>query len=51
MTNLIQSSVEISKTQADTLLWCYEQMYIDLSDAEIKDLEPVINQLEGLIRS
>jgi len=27
----ITSQIEVTKSQADTLLWCVEQMYIDLS--------------------
>lgn len=51
MSNLTQSSVALTKAQADLLLWCIEQMWIDLSDAEMADLQDVLNQLEGLVRS
>jgi hypothetical protein len=51
MSNLTQSSVSVTKAQADLLLWCIEQMWIDLSDAEMADLQDVLNQLEGLVRS
>ena len=48
---MTQDSVSVTKTQADLLLWCIEQMWIDLSDAEVEDLQDVVNQLEGLVRS
>jgi len=51
MTNLTQSSVAVTKAQADLLLWCFEQMWIDLSDIEMEDLQDVVNQLEGLVRA
>jgi hypothetical protein len=49
-TDTITTSIEVTKSQADILLWCVEQMYIDLSDAEDKDLEPVLNQLADIVR-
>lgn len=50
-TKLTQSTVQVTKTQADLLLWCIEQMWIDLSDIEVEDLQDVVNQLEGLVRA
>jgi uncharacterized protein YoxC len=46
----ITSQIEVTKSQADTLLWCVEQMYIDLSDDEDRDLEPVLNALAEIVR-
>ena len=40
--------VEVNHHQADLLLWCYEQMSIDLSDNEMAELEPLITQLEEI---
>ena len=42
--------IEVTKSQADILLWCVEQMFIDLSDAEERDLEPVLNTLAEIVR-
>lgn len=42
--------IEISRSQADTLLWCIEQMFIDLSDAEERDLAPIIEQLADIVK-
>ena len=40
--------VEVNHHQADLLLWCYEQMAIDLSDNEMAELQPLITQLEEI---
>ena len=46
----ITSQIEVTKSQADILLWCVEQMFIDLSDDEERDLEPVLNSLAEIVR-
>ena len=46
----ITSQIEVTKSQADILLWCVEQMFIDLSDDEERDLEPVLNPLAEIVR-
>ena len=45
MTTSTFNTIEITKAQADVILWCIEQMYIDLSDAEEHDLKPVMDKL------
>ena len=40
--------IEVNHHQADLLLWCYEQMSIDLSDNEMAELQPLITQLEEI---
>ena len=45
MTTDTFNTVELTAGQADLILWCIEQMYIDLSDAEEKDLKPIMDKL------
>ena len=51
MTTTTSQSVTVDKHQADLLLWCYEQMVIDLSDSEMKELEPLIINLDKVANS
>ena len=46
MTTTTSQSVTVDKQQADLLLWCIEQMAIDLSDNEMDELEPLIINLD-----
>tara|TARA_B100000902_G_C26620775_1_gene579649 strand:+ start:70 stop:228 length:159 start_codon:yes stop_codon:yes gene_type:complete len=45
MTTDTFSTIELTSGQADLILWCIEQMYIDLSDAEEQDLRPIMSKL------
>ena len=51
MTTTTTQSIPITKHQADLLLWCYEQMAIDLSDNEMDELEPLIINLDKVANS
>ena len=51
MTTTSAQSVTVDKHQADLLLWCIEQMSIDLSDNELDELAPVINTLDTIANS
>ena len=51
MTTTTTQSVTVDKHQADLLLWCIEQMSIDLSDNELEELAPVINNLDTIANS
>ena len=48
MTTSTTQSVTVDNHQADLLLWCIEQMSIDLSDNELDELAPVINTLDEI---
>ena len=48
MTTTSAQSVTVDKHQADLLLWCVEQMSIDLTDIELDELAPVINTLDEI---
>ena len=48
MTTTTAQSVTVTKHQADLLLWCYEQMAIDISDNEEHELEPLIIKLDEI---
>jgi len=48
MTTTTAQSVSVDKHQADLLLWCVEQMSIDLTDNELDELAPVINTLDDI---
>jgi len=50
MTTSTFSTIEVTKAQADVILWCIEQMYIDLSDAEEHDLKPVMDKLVEIVQ-
>lgn len=45
MTTSTFNTIEVTKSQADLMLWCIEQMFIDLSAAEEEDLRPVMDKL------
>jgi len=45
-----QIDLKLNRNQADLLLWCIEQCYIDLSDDEEKDIESIINDLDEFIK-
>tara|TARA_B100000927_G_C16447002_1_gene462224 strand:- start:98 stop:259 length:162 start_codon:yes stop_codon:yes gene_type:complete len=45
-----QINLKLNRNQADLLLWCIEQCYIDLSDDEEKDIESIINDLDEFIK-
>ena len=51
MTQTVAQSITVNKHQADLLLWCVEQMSIDLSDNELDELAPVINSLDTIANS
>ena len=51
MTQTVAQSITVNKHQADLLLWCYEQMVIDLSDSEMDELEPLIIKLDEVATS
>ena len=51
MTQTTAQSVTVDKHQADLLLWCIEQMAIDLSDNEMDELEPLIINLDKVANS
>ena len=51
MTTTTTQSVPITKHQADLLLWCYEQMAIDISDSEEEELAPLIVKLDEIANS
>ena len=51
MTQTVAQSVSVDKHQADLLLWCVEQMSIDLSDNELDELASVINTLDQIANS
>ena len=51
MTTTTAQSVSVDKHQADLLLWCVEQMSIDLTDNELEELAPVINTLDDIAQS
>tara|TARA_B100000902_G_scaffold287868_1_gene274035 strand:+ start:705 stop:860 length:156 start_codon:yes stop_codon:yes gene_type:complete len=51
MTTTTAQSVTVTKHQADLLLWCYEQMVIDLSDNEMDELESLIITLDKVANS
>ena len=51
MTTSTTQSVTVDKHKADLLLWCIEQMSIDLSDNELDELAPVINTLDEIASS
>ena len=51
MTTTTSQSVTVDKHQADLLLWCIEQMAIDLSDNELDELEPLIINLDKVANS
>ena len=51
MTQTVAQSITVNKHQADLLLWCIEQMAIDLSDNEMNELEPLIIKLDEVATS
>ena len=51
MTTTTSQSVTVDKHQADLLLWCYEQMAIDISDSEDDELAPLIVKLDEIANS
>ena len=51
MTTTTAQSVSVDKHQADLLLWCVEQMSIDLTDNELDAVAPVINTLDDIAQS
>ena len=51
MTQTVAQSITVNKHQTDLLLWCYEQMVIDLSDSEMDELEPLIIKLDEVATS
>ena len=51
MTTTTAQSVTVDKHQVDLLLWCVEQMSIDLTDNELDELAPVINTLDDIAQS
>ncbi len=48
MTQTTAQSIVVNKHQADLLLWCYEQMSIDLSDREEDELEEIVVKLDEI---
>jgi hypothetical protein len=49
MPKLSTETLEITRSQADIILFCIEQMFIDLSDSEVEDLTPIINKLSKIV--
>lgn len=50
MTTSTFNTIQVTKSQADLILWCIEQMYIDLSDVEMEDLKPVVDDLTKIAK-
>jgi hypothetical protein len=50
MTTSTFNTIQVTKSQADLILWCIEQMYIDLSDVEMEDLKSVVDDLTQIAK-
>ena len=46
-----QTEITVDRNQADLLLWCIEQMAIDLTEVELDDLEDIITKLDKIAAS
>ena len=46
-----QTEITVDRNQADLLLWCIEQMAIDLTEVELDDLEDIITKLDNIAAS
>ena len=48
---MVQTSIPVDRNQADLLLWCIEQMAIDLTEVELDDLSNIISKLDEIASS